>query len=177
MTQQQEQRQISSSILVPDALIHLGFHQEIQRVETQTNNTICQWLDRYSGIDYITRDSYNNIGGIASRIRFVSPAHSEPYQEFTIRCDKYSGITSEYDKRIDSIKNGFMFPTYTMQSWYSGSCFICGASMLTKDLYQFMSDYDYLVESNYSDRAFKCVKWKDIQRTGFNITIKDCGSL
>ena len=45
--------------------------------------------------------------------------------------------------------------------------------MLTKDLYDFMCTYDYLVAGGYSDRSFKAIKWNDIRLTGYNITIKD----
>ena len=173
MTLIQQDRQISSSLLVPDALNHLGFTQEIQHVETQTSGSIiCQWLDRFAGIDYITRDDHNNIGGIASRIRFVSTSHPDPYEEFTVRCDKYFGAISEYDKRIHAIKHGYMFPTFTMQSWYSGSLFLCGAYILTKDLYKFSEEFEYLVSTEHSDREFKAIKWHDLERTGYKIVVK-----
>ena len=174
MTQIQNQRQMSSSLLVPDALSHLGLSGSLAQVESSivSGSLVLEWMDRFAGIDWVVKDSENNIGGIASRIRFVSAAHPYPYEEFTVRCDKYYGAISEYDKRIHAIKHGYMFPTFTMQSWYSGSVFLCGAYILTKDLYKFAEEFEYLVSTEHSDREFKAIKWHDLERTGYKIVVK-----
>ena len=164
--------QITSSQFASDALKHFNLSGcQFLSVEENANTLLNQWLDRYSGIDWLIKDATDAIYGLSTRMRYVSADKPKIYEDFTIRADRYSGIASEDTKRTRALTKGSLFPVFTCQCWYSGSNFQCGAMMSTSDLYTFMKQQPHLVSTMYSDRTFYCVKWNDIKSAGFPISI------
>ena len=169
-----EHLSISSSLLVPYALNQLGF---VEYKQLEKNDTIIyRWLDEISGIDWLARDNQGNVYGLATRIRFITSKRPYPYKEYTIRLEK-SDKDAEFGKRIKAITNGYLYPTHTLQAWFSASAditssvFLCGATMPTVQLYDFMDKHSYSVKEQYSDRPFLAVSWDLIKSAGYNINI------
>ena len=161
---------ISSSYTI-DTLNNLGMSNfEYFQAESK-NDALFKWLDLYSGIDWLIKDKNNSIYTVASRIRFVRPEKPKIYQEFTIRGELYGGIKSEYQKRITSIKNGSLYPYFTIQSWFSGSHFMCGAVIKTQDLYDFIKRQPHAVGEMFSNRTFYTVKWDNVKDCEYPILV------
>ncbi len=166
-----EKQKIPSQDLTRDSLNHLGF-QQLEYFQSETSNDeLLKQLDRCSGIDGFLKDKDNCIYTLATRNRFIHPDKQTVYPEFTIRGDLYSDVKSEFTKRINSINNGSLFPYYTLQSWFSGSTFLCAALTKTQDLYHFIKTQPKAVFQGFSDRRFYCVKWDDLKSCDYSITI------
>lgn len=71
-------------------------------------------MDMYAGIDMCTIDNKHNcVQGIASRIQY-----GRCYRSFTIRTITDNGnLETEFMKRATAIKNGDMYPTWTIQAY------------------------------------------------------------
>ena len=159
-----------TSNLMEDTLANLGILKDYDFIQTETNNDrLTNWLDNNAGIDgFIKQKETDIVYSLASRIRNYT---TKIYPEFTIRQEKYENHKSEYIKRLEAIKNGGLFPTFTIQSWYSGSVFVAGAMIKTKDLYSFITDYPIAVKHGYSDRDFIAVTWNNLQEISSSIMI------
>ncbi len=68
-------------------------------------------LDREAGIDAVLFASHG-VYGIASRIQF-----DENYRTFTIRKERESGRTTEWEKLQQSLKNASLMPSLTVQAY------------------------------------------------------------
>lgn len=73
-------------------------------------------MDIYAGIDMCTIDRANQVvQGVASRIQ-----HGNCWRTFTVRAITDNGsFETELKKRSRAIKNGDMYPTWTMQAYIS----------------------------------------------------------
>jgi hypothetical protein len=126
-----------------------------------------------TGIDWIAKDEDDHIYGIASRIRHITPRCKEAYPEFTIRYNAPSGNKTEYAKRLEAIAKGYICPAITTQTWYSGSTFICGATIPTKELYNFveMNEYRLQVQTAPDGKQFLCIPWNALKKANLNVTV------
>lgn len=164
------------------ALDNLGFSSWQYLQIEKTDNQILTWMDYHGGIDWIIKNQQNEMYLAASRMRFVNEKKPKVYQDFTIRCSKYTGVNSELEKRLSSINNGSMYPNFQFCAWFSSSfntlnnttssLFLCGAVARTKDVYSFVKQQPHLVKSAYSDRDFLCVNWQDMRSAGYPVLIK-----
>jgi len=131
---------------------------DIVRIEKQ-DNEILVMIDQYSGIDYIRRDS-TGLQGIAWRAQWGAA-----WDTFTIRYQRHSGVETEYQKRIRQIREGYLYPAFTMQGYFSDrgkNELLSVAIVRTQELYQLLKDRPELVHRNSSDNRFLFVKWRDI---------------
>jgi hypothetical protein len=163
----------SSSILVPDAIRQMGIEGTPLAVEG-SGNKVCEWLDRYSGIDWLTKQD-NNIIGIGVRIRHLEP-NATLYKDFTIRGDLTGrNIKSEFTKRIEAIKLGALYPAKTLCAWYKeeDNTFISGAYCNTTDLFECIGKHSYAFQSVQGiDRQFYAFPWNIMEQAGYKIVIK-----
>lgn len=167
-----DDRKSASDTVAFDAFRHLGITHIIYPVENSGNTTLDK-LDHFAGIDYFAMNNEGQLYGIASRNRFVSEENPAIYEDFTVRYQSASGQATECDKRASAIKDGYLYPMLTTQCWYSGSFFLCGASIKTKDLYSYLELYDYRcpVKTAPTGEKFYCVNWDDLRRTGYKINM------
>jgi hypothetical protein len=167
-----EYQQSASLVLAEDAFHRLGINHAVQKVEGTINKAL-QWFDCYSGIDWLAKDEDDHIYGIASRIRHITTRCKEAYPEFTIRYKTPSGNRTEYAKRLEAIDRGYICPAITTQTWYSGSTFICGATIPTKELYNFveMNEYRLQVQTAPDGKQFLCVPWDALRKANLNVTV------
>ena len=135
-------------------------------------NEAYRWLDKISGIDWLYKTNDDHVSGIAVRIQFVDP-DAQPYNTFTVRFARHTGNATEYEKRKESIDNGCLNPTYTIQAYVNQNDpteVISAAIVKTNDLYAYCDQYQNEISENVSDNVFKIMKWDLIKQHGYNIT-------
>jgi hypothetical protein len=150
--------------------------EQIISVESDVDKSkACLWLDQFAGVDWMIKNSDNNVFGVAARTQFTNPAYyHDPHDSFTIRCDTLSGRKTELAKRMDAIQNGYFFPYFTLQAYFKKEFpteLLSAAIIRTKDLYQFVKQYPYKITSNRFDNGFKVVKWDELQSNGVPVKI------
>jgi hypothetical protein len=154
---------IPDSYYVVETLSHVSMSANYQFQSTEDNHEFFQWLDVSAGIDGFVKTE-QGVFGVASRIRFQK--ENKPiYRDFTIRLSNHD-VKSEFDKRLESINNGSIFPFFTLCAWYRDKEFICGARINTRELYEIITNpcYKHLVKKNlFSDRPFVAVSWDDLK--------------
>ena len=137
----------------------------IESIE-ENENIILKKLDTKCGIDWILENN-DNLITVASRIQIGDIN----WNSFTIRKIRCSGGKTEYEKRINAIKNNYLYPLYTCQCYFNDKYdFLGGAIMRTKDLYKSLENG---YSENRSDNIFIIKYFKDIKNEGFSIRIKN----
>jgi hypothetical protein len=149
----------------------LDITHHISSIEN-TQDGILAMFDQFSGIDWIGKTPENNLYGVAVRVQWVND--SKAWNSFTVRSKRHTGTKTEYEKRIQSIKEGFFYPMFTIQAYIDRKSdkIVSVALVKTVDLYEYMDKYSYEVTSNKSDNEFKVVWWNKYKEH-YNIKIKD----
>lgn len=139
----------------------LGITDQVRSVEELGDDTVLQWMDKFSGIDWVCKTQDNKIYGVAVRVQFILDG-KESYDSFTIRYARKTGTKTEYEKRIEEIKGNYIYPKYTIQAYFKKETneIISAAMVLTTDLYGFIKQHPYRVKSAHSDNIFKFVNWQ-----------------
>ena len=143
------------------------FNDKWQITSIEKNkNIILNKLDTKSGIDWIAENE-NHIITIAARIQF-----GVNYRTFTIRKERKTGTKTELEKRKEAIKNGFLYPLYTCQCYFTNNYnFLGGAIIKTVDLYKSLENVN--VFEKKSDNKFIHVSFYDLHDKGYKIKIKE----
>lgn len=142
---------------------------DIVQVE-EIDNEVCAMLDRSLGIDYfqVYEDKGKQPGfawGLASRFQV-----GKSWDTFTIRKERESGASTEYDKRKKAIDKNGVYPYLTVQGYVSDDGLEEIKSMAiarTKDIFECI-DAD-LCSTNHTRRnqigqaGFFVVKWDDMK--------------
>ena len=139
-----------------------------------SNDKVLKWMDEKAGIDWLLIDKDDEGYGVATRNRFFNPDKPTMYPDFTIRCELYDNIKSEYMKRTNSIKNNSMYPWFQMQSWWSASIFQAAAIGRTIDIYDFIKNNindPKLVKKEHSNRPFYAVGWNNMKNQNYSVYI------
>jgi hypothetical protein len=132
---------------------------DIIRIEKQ-DNEILVTIDQKAGIDYIRNDD-TGLQGIAWRAQWGDKA----WDTFTIRYKRYTGAETEYEKRIRQIREGYLYPAFTMQGYFDNrkdNKPLSVGIVRTVDLYQLIAEHPKLCHENKSDNQFKFVCWRDL---------------
>ncbi len=140
-------------------------------VEGRINNPIAYELDVCAGIDAYQRFSWG-LRGITSRVQWEND-----YQTFTVRTRRPSGTTTEYTKRLTTIKRldeGFFYPYWTIQAYVEkpGGRLLSVAVAKTVELYRYIEHRAQsgqpcreLPAGNGGER-FLCVAWDQYRQAG-----------
>lgn len=128
-----------------------------------SDNEVLILLDEFSGIDYIKHDS-EGLQGIAARVQFGSN-----YESFTIRYKRASGVVTEYEKRLKQIREGYFYPTLTMQAYFDNvndKNLLSVSIMRTDDLFaEIERNPKARTFTNAKDgNIFKALFWRDIPK-------------
>lgn len=159
---------------------YLNLPGQIISLEPQTGQYTSKseaWLDQYAGVDWLYKLPSNQLVGVAVRIQSVNVGNT-PYNSFTVRSERHTGTTTELAKRSEAIKDGYLYPYYTVQ------CYVCSndptkvlsaAIIKTSDLYAYMvsPDTKHEVKTNHSDNNFKVVYWSKLDFCDYNFTSSD----
>jgi len=130
------------------------------------DNEINKFLDRDSGFDYF-RENEHGLQGIASRVQF-----DDCFNSFTIRLERDSGNKTEFEKRNYSIEHGYMYPEFTMQSYFDNRTdfnLISIAIIKTIDLFNHYKLFkeDFITKAS-KNATFLSVHWNYLK----NLRIK-----
>ena len=143
---------------------------DIVQVE-EIDNEVCGMLDRSAGIDYFQvygdeKHVLNGvIWGLASRFQV-----GKSWETFTIRKERESGASTEYDKRKKAIEKNGVYPYLTVHGYVSDDGLEVIKSMAiarTKDIFECI-DADLCSTNHTSKRqvgqaGFFVVKWDDMK--------------
>lgn len=140
--------QNSSSDLIRVVLPTLASHCKefaycsFRTIESRTKDELRNDLDARAGIDAYQRWPVA-MRGIASRVQSDGINH----RTFTIRESRPSGVSTEYQKRLQVIKRrdeGFLYPYWTVQAYMSevGGDLLSVAVAKTVELYQFIEQQE-----------------------------------
>ncbi len=134
------------------------------------DNQINKFLDMNSGFDYL-RVNEHGMQGIASRVQF-----DDYFNSFTIRLERDSGSKTEFEKRIYAIKNGYMFPEFTMHSYFNNRTdlkLISIAIIKTVDLFNhyILFKDDFVIKAS-NNATFLSIHWKYLKDLRIRIYIE-----
>lgn len=144
---------------IQDTVVPKLISGKILRVEKQKNDILII-IDQCAGIDYIRKDD-TGLQGIAWRAQWGDKA----WNTFTIRYKRHSGAETEYEKRMREIRNGYLYPAFTMQGYFddrSKNNPLSVGIVKTDDLYKIVANRPEIVHKNHSDNQFVFVRWQDI---------------
>lgn len=141
---------------------------ELVPVEAVTNEEMSEKLDTLAGIDawHVKQDS--GMRGIASRVQWTD----NPYNTFTVRKERESGIETEYEKRKRAINGdrGWLYPEITVQAYVSKdkSELLSAGAIKTKKLIGFIDEKDVEMKTAYDRQTgdwakFYVVPWSGLK--------------
>lgn len=129
-------------------------------------NPILKLFDTKSGIDYI-RENNDGLQGIASRVQW-----GKSWESFTIRYARHTGTETEFEKRKRQIKDGYLYPAFTLQAYFDNRAdnnLLSIAVIKTIDLYKFTDEYPELVKYRNSDNKFAVIYWRDLKNNCYDL--------
>ena len=127
---------------------------------------LCQLMDRNSGIDYLQYLPDCGTRLLASRVQW----DGINWQSFTIRCSRESGALTEYAKRKRDIKNGYIYPQYTIQGFVKYPDEVLSvAAIKTIDLFDFVEKASYIERRTTGNASFLCVWWSNLEDAGYEL--------
>ena len=136
----------------------------LETVEAVTASQMAKDLDILAGIDAWHIDGA--VRGIASRIQY-----GIPYNTFTVRMKRSSGIETEYAKRLQAIEsdNGWLYPHITVQAYIDHDILLSAAACRTADLIRYIRDNLSSIKmksatDNGNSAEFAIVTWEDLKQ-------------
>lgn len=157
---------------------HFGLKSEYISIESlQNDETLSKQLklmfknlDNMSGIDGVVMNANVGMRTVGVRVQVIEKA----WNSFSVRFERSSGLKTEYEKRVMSIMNGYLYPMLTIQAYVNRrhellSCGICN----TLDMYSyFLNDLPTDENVNPSDgNKFKILYWSKFQQYGYGMYI------
>jgi len=147
-------------------------------VETKMQNDLARLFDTRAGIDMWKIDPLG-LRGIASRIQWQSnpPRSTFPDKTFTIRKIRADGFKTEFQKRQEAIKRGYVYPYWTIHAYIDEGCLLYACCIETKELffaYEFCPEI-FKENTNREDgNTFLYVYAEDLKNNNFgNVKIYD----
>lgn len=159
--------------LIKDDLLE-HFKSEYIAVEEHPDRELNRVIDMYGGIDLILK-SKTGLRGVASRVQPSNPRYpNKNWRTFTVRYSRDSGAETEFKKRSNAIKNGCLYPCYTLQAYLDENEELLGYAICrTKDLFNLIEKSLYEKKHTHDDQIgqaeFLAVSWDDFKKNGFDI--------
>ena len=142
-----------------------------------SDDEVCRMLDQTCGTDYF--QVYNETGlvwGIASRMQEIDTARfSRPFDTFTVRKARASGVKTEYEKRKHAIEHGGVYPYLTMQGYINKQTgdIMSLAIAKTTDIMAFvdsgMATTRHTGAAQVGQAEFYVVHWDRLKEAGFKV--------
>jgi hypothetical protein len=145
-------------------------------VEAVTDSDMADELDQTAGVDSwnIKRDDI--IRGVASRVQYLTNlTFDEPPDTFTIRKERESGAKTEFEKRLNAIRQGGLFPHWTTQAYLDEPRgeLLSFARVRTEDLIRHIDEGteggDYYVVDPPGEASFYAVNWWRLNELGIGV--------
>ncbi len=150
-------------------------------MEGKVDSNLAQLFDLNSGIDCWHFSANGQMRGIASRIQWTD----RNWKTFTVRYSRKSGTRTEYDKRIEAIRDfdarGWLYPFLTVQAYICPprryGDLIDVAIVKTSDLIDvctgILESADGFAQAGQinetSNAKFICVNWDWLKANGYQI--------
>lgn len=140
------------------------------------DNDICKLLDTTCGTDYLQVYEEKGLAqGVASRIQTIKTGY-KPYNSFTIRKDRQSGASTEFEKRRYAIGHGGIYPYLTMQAYFDEEDRpLSVAFAKTSDLMDYIEKYQPDDKHTGADQigqsSFYVCKWDDMKAKKYPVVI------
>ena len=157
------------------AMVEQGFLSgELIPVESVTTSEMTRRLDMLSGIDSWAIKEPDGITGIASRVQWGW----KPFNTFTIRKSRLSGVSTELEKRQRAIEsNGqYLYPYWTVQAYLTqvhGQLLTIGMAR-TMDVVEIITKYPNKERPTKDGGAvFGYCEWDMMQFEGYDVKIFD----
>lgn len=137
-------------------------------------------LDTLAGIDAWQVDyGQQRMRGIASRVQWRKPQIRKPfpYNTFTIRKARASGVATEIDKRLMAlarpVEEQWLLPALTIQAYLDGNDFISCGIVYTRDLYGYIvkRGVESFEERQNGDASWFAVPWHELLRDKIKLTM------
>jgi hypothetical protein len=140
------------------------------------DNEVCKLLDMTCGTDYL--QAYKDKGlvwGVASRIQIVRKG-MKPYNTFTVRKARESGVSTEYEKRAYAIEHGGVYPFLTMQAYVDeNENFLSVGIAKTTDVMEFVEKgyarQNHTGKHQIGQAAFYVCRWDEMASKGYKVLI------
>lgn len=149
-----------------------GMKNEILQVE-HLGESVADYIDQHCGIDYLhCYKEIDRVYGIASRVQYGTN-----WRTFTIRYQRDSGVKTEFEKRLNAIVNGGIYPQLTTQAYIADGKVAGLAIIMTKDLYHYVCKYRNEVREQRTGweqnglADFLVCDWDKIKAHGIKIRI------
>lgn len=142
-----------------------------------SDDEVCKMLDLTCGTDYFqVYDSTGLVWGIASRMQEIDTARfSRPFNTFTVRKARASGVKTEYEKRQHAIKHGGVYPYLTMQGYVDKRTgeIMSLAIAKTTDIMEFVesgkAETRHTGASQAGQAEFYVVHWSGFETAGYKL--------
>ena len=136
------------------------------------NERIAKWFDMYSGIDALNIIN-GQLRGVALRCQWTS----RPWDTFTIRYSRPTGVDTEYQKRTAAIfgKSGLIYPYLTVQAYFDDRVnpkLLSFSIIKTEDLYTYITNNLDAIEkkSTKEGQVFLNVPFQTLEKAGCKMT-------
>lgn len=145
-------------------------------VEAVTDSKMADELDQTAGVDSWNIKSDDIIRGVASRVQYLTNLpFEEPPNTFTIRKERESGAKTEFQKRLNAIRRGGLFPYWTTQAYLDKPRgeLLSFARVRTEDLIRHVDngndEKDYFVVNPKGEASFYAVNWWRLSDVGIGV--------
>lgn len=137
-------------------------------VEGNTLDETARMLDTLAGIDLWYYRKGNAMWGVASRIQ-----RGHNYMTFTIRKSRESGVRTEYEKRLDSMRKKSLYPHLTVQAYIDNDKLTGMGVARTEDIFEYIQNNHCLERSTggaqKGQASFIVVPWVDMECSGYRV--------
>jgi hypothetical protein len=146
-------------------------------VEAVTDSDMADELDQTAGVDSWSIKHDEIVRGVASRVQYVSRLPFDtPPDTFTVRKERQSGTQTEFEKRLNAIRKGGLFPHWTTQAYLDkprGELLSLGR-VRTQDLIEHINsgsedNNDYNVIRPPREASFFAVPWWRLEDIGIGV--------
>lgn len=140
---------------------------KLVQMESVTDSKFANLLDMNAGID-AWQVHQNGMRGIASRIQVAD----RPFNTFTIRESRDSGVMTDYDKRRIAIesKGIFLYPNIMVQAYLESWCgpVISVGMAETIDIIDYIQKQDPPILPTSNAKFYVC-SWDKMEKLGYRV--------
>jgi hypothetical protein len=146
-------------------------------VEAVTDSEMAEELDQTAGVDSWNIKHDEIVRGVASRVQYLSRTpFDKPPDTFTVRKERQSGAQTEFEKRLNAIRKGGLYPHWTTQAYLDkprGELLSVGR-IRTDDLIEHINsgselDNDFNVIRPPGEASFFAVSWWRLDDLGIGV--------
>jgi len=148
-------------------------------VESVTDSEMAEKLDTVAGVDSWQVRSDDMVRGVGSRVQYMDGlCFDTPPDTFTVRKERQSGVKTEFEKRLNAIRNDGLYPYWTTQAYLTereGELESL-ARVKTKELILHIESgqdgEEYQVVEPKGQASFYVVRWSTLEELGIGVRYK-----